>query len=106
LKKSLVQNAQNKALGIAGDISINDLITKGFELVATPLVQMIKEKADISVVGGYITSMILYKSIVNLYVKSAYNSTISEVLLSAPSTRSREVALFVLAGAPFVAGCM
>jgi hypothetical protein len=34
---------------------------------------MIKENVDVSVAGSLLSSMILYKTIVNLYTKSAYN---------------------------------
>jgi hypothetical protein len=97
---------KNKPLGIAGDITINELITKGLDVIDTPLVQMIREKVDVSVVGGFISSMILYKTIVNLYLKSAYNKNLPDVLINVPSTRAKEIALFMLVGAPFVAGWM
>jgi hypothetical protein len=35
---------------------------------------MITENVDVTVVGGFISSMIMYKTIVNLYIQSAYNS--------------------------------
>lgn len=98
--------APNKPLGSAGDITTNDLINKGVEIVDTPLVQTIRENVDVTVVGTYLTSMIIYKTIVNLYVKSAYSTTFTDIILSAPSTRSKEIALFLLIGAPFVVGCM
>jgi hypothetical protein len=94
---------QNKALGSAGDITINELITKGLEVIDTPLVQMIRENVDVSVVGGFLTSMIMYKTIVNLYLKSAYDKKLPEVLRNVPTTRAKELALFMLVGAPFVA---
>ena len=97
--------APDKPLGSAGDITINELITKGFEVIDTPLVKMIRENVDVSVVGGYISAMILYKSVVNLFVKSAYSKSLPDII-KAPSTRTREIALFMLLGAPFVVGCM
>ena len=98
--------AKNKPLGNAGDFTINELINKGLDLVDIPLVQMIRENVDISVAGTYLTSMIMYKTIVNLYVKSAYSSTFTDIVLSAPSTRSKELAFFMLMGVPFVVGFM
>jgi hypothetical protein len=62
-----------KPLGSAGDISINELITKGLDVIDTPLVQMIRDNVDVTVVGGFISSMIFYKTIVNLDLKSVYN---------------------------------
>jgi hypothetical protein len=67
---------------------------------------MIREHVDVKVAGSFLTSMILYKTIVNLYVKSAYSKSLTEVLKSAPSTRGKEIALFMIVGAPFIAGLM
>jgi len=97
---------KNKPLGSAGDISINELITKGLDVIDTPLVQMIRENVDVTVVGGLLSTMIMYKTIVNLYLKSAYNKNLPDVLRKVPSTRAKEIALFMLVGAPFVAGWM
>ena len=91
---------KNKPLGDAGDISINDLINKGLDTLDTPLVQMIKNNVDVSVAGSLLSSMILYKTIVNLYTKSAFNS--SSILELANTTRSKEVALFMIIGAPAI----
>jgi len=96
----------NKPLGEFGDITVNELIIKGLNAIDTPLVQMIREHVDVKVAGSFLTSMILYKTIVNLYVKSAYSKSLTEVLKSAPSTRGKEIALFMIVGAPFIAGLM
>ena len=40
--------------------------------------------------------MILYRSIVNLYVNSAYSNGFKVVLLTAPSTINKEIVLFML----------
>jgi len=97
---------KNKPLGSAGDITVNELISKGLELVDTPLVHIIRDNVDASVVGGFISSMIMYKTIVNLYIKSAYGQNLPEpaFLRNVPTTRAKEIALFMLVGAPFVAG--
>jgi hypothetical protein len=55
IPKSLTQI---KPLGGAGDISINELISKGLEVVDTPLVEKIKDNVNVSVVGSCLTSMI------------------------------------------------
>jgi hypothetical protein len=64
---------------------------------------MIKENADVTVVGGFISSMIMYKTIVNLYIKSTYNQNLSDVIRNVPSTRAKEIPLFMLVCSPFVA---
>jgi len=100
------QLTPNKPFGNAGDITINELYNKGLEVFDTPLVQMIKENVNIGLLGYSISSMIMYKSIVNLYMKNAYSSTLPDVLRTTPSTRSKEVALFMIMGAPVIAGAM
>ena len=67
----------------------------------TPLVKMIKENVDVSLMGYSITSMVLYKAVVNLFIKSAYSS-VPDLLRGGPSTRSREIGLFLIMGAPVV----
>ena len=103
---SICLQAQNKPLWNAGYISKNELITKWLDIIDTPLVQMIQETVHVRELGTYLSSMILYKTIVNLYVKSAYSSSLSYVLITGPRTRSKEIGLFLLMGAPFVAGLM
>jgi hypothetical protein len=47
--------------------------------------------------------MILYKTIIKLYKKAAYSPGLSGLpLASHPSTRTREIALFMVMGAPFL----
>jgi hypothetical protein len=65
---------------------------------------MIRDNVDVTVVGGFISSMIVYKTIVNLYLKSVYNKNLPDVIRNVPSTRAKEIALFMLVDAPFVAG--
>jgi hypothetical protein len=68
---------------------------------------MIKDKVDIQVVGGFLTSMILYKTIVNIFIKYTYSpASLANTRLLGPSTRAKEIALFMLFGAPFVAAWM
>ena len=67
---------------------------------------MIKENLGISVIGYSISSMIMYKAVMKLYMKSAYSNLPVEVIRSTPSTRSREVALFMIMGAPFIVGTL
>jgi len=61
---------ENKPLGSAGDITINELINKGLVVIDTPLVQMIRDNVDISVVGGIISSAVLYKAVMKMYMKA------------------------------------
>ena len=96
---------QNKPLGIAGDITINELISKGIDIIDTPLVQMIKENVNVQVTGSFLTSLILYRTIVNLYMKSAYREA-PLLHLPGPSTRSKEIALFMIMGAPIITGAL
>ena len=101
----LETNLENKPLGSAGDITINELINTGLNVIDTPLVKMIRENLDVHAVGYYISSMVMYKAVVNLYVKAAFGSdvTVSQALRHLPNTRGKEVALFMLFGAPTVA---
>jgi len=96
----------NKPLGKAGDITINELITKGLDVVDTPLVKLIKENVEVSTIGYYLSSMLVYKSIVNLYLKSAYNQSLPEALKHIPSTKAKEIAVFMVMGVPLVGGWM
>jgi hypothetical protein len=60
---------------------------------------MIKENVSVQVSGSFLTSLILYKTIVNLYLKSAYSGSLIHTITPGPSTRAKEVALFMLMGA-------
>jgi hypothetical protein len=99
--------APNKPLGSLGEITINEFLTKGFELIDTPLVQMIRENVDVSVVGSFFSSMILYKTVLNLYMKHTYsNPNVLQTLGGSPSTRVREITFFMIVGAPMVVGAL
>jgi len=93
---------QSKPLGSAGDITINELINKEIEVIDTPLVQLIKENVSVKVTGSFLTSMILYKTIVNLYLKSAYSGSLIDTITTGPNTCAKEVALFMIIGALFI----
>ena len=94
---------QNKPLGFAGDITLNELLNKGLEVFETPLVQMIKENVNISYLGSGITSMIMYKTVMNIYMKNTYNNpSVVKYLGGSPSTRASEIAFFMIVGAPLV----
>ena len=98
---------QNKPLGSAGDITINELITAGLDVFDTPLVQMIKDNVNISLLGSGITSMILYKTVMNIYMKNTYNNpSVVKYLGGSPSTRASEIAFFMIVGAPMVVGAL
>lgn len=96
----------NKPLGTAGDITVNELLSKGLDVIETPLVKMIRENIDVSAAGFGISSMIMFNSICKLFMKLTYGKDYPEVLKHIPSTKAKEVALFMLVGAPFVAGWM
>jgi hypothetical protein len=105
--KSTTPLTQNKPLGGAGDITLNELINKGIEVIDTPLVQMIKEHVDIKIIGASITSMLMYKAVMKLFMKSAYGSgSLPVIPLSGQSTRAREIALFWILGAPAIVGAL
>jgi hypothetical protein len=95
---------QNKPLGVVGDITLNELLNKGLDIFNSPIVQMIKDKVDVQFVGLGISSMIMYRAIVKLFMKTAYSQGIPNHLLPGPSTRTREIALFRLFGAPAADG--
>lgn len=98
---------QNKPLGIAGDITLNELWNKGLEVFETPLVQMIKDNVNISLLGSGITSMIMYKTVMNIYMKNTYNKpSVVKYLGGSPSTRASEIAFFMIVGAPMVVGAL
>jgi len=107
LKLTTTPLTENKPLGNTGDITLNELINKGLEIVDSPLVKMIKEHVNINYVGASITSMILYRAVMKIFMKSAYGSnSIPDLALRAPSTRPREIALFMLMGAPAIVGAL
>ena len=106
IKTDTISLVQSKPLGNAGDITINELIKKGIEAIDTPLEKMMKENINVHVTGTFITSMILYRSIVNLYMKSEYSSSLTGALITGSSSRGKEVALFLIMGAPFIAGAL
>jgi hypothetical protein len=89
---------KNKLLGRAGDINLNELITKGFFVFDIHLVKLIRENVEVSLVGSCITSIILYKTVINLYLKNTKTD-------SNPSlVQTRERALFLLVGVPLIVG--
>jgi hypothetical protein len=64
---------------------------------------MIKENVNISYLGSGITSMIMYKTVMNIYMKNTYNNpSVVKYLGGSPSTRASEIAFFMIVGAPLV----
>ena len=98
--------SQQKPLGNFGDITLNDAITEGLSILETPLVNLIRDNVNINVVGNYIGAMFMYNAVVKLYMKSAYNQNLPDLLKNAPSTRVREVALFMLFAGPAIVGSL
>jgi hypothetical protein len=73
----------------------------------TPLVQMITDNVNISSLGSGITSMIMYKTVMNMYMKNTYNNpSVLNYLGGSPRTRAREIAIFMIVGAPIVVGAL
>lgn len=105
---------ENKPLGSAGDITINELINKGLDVIDTPLVQMIRDNVDISVVGGIISSAIMYKAVMKTFMKAAYGPNVNPNPLkgltasglTGPNTRPKEIAFFMLMGAPLIVAAL
>jgi len=102
-----------KPLVSARVISINELITKGLDVIDKPLVQRIRD--NVTVVGGFISSMIndqwsmiFYKFFIRLlliYILNQYIIKFYQMYLETYLVRElKEIALFMLVGAPFVAG--
>ena len=85
-----------------GDITINEFINKGLDVINSPLSNFISDHVNVRVASSLITSMIVYRSVVNLYLKSAYNS--SSIVNLMGSTNSKEVSLFMIFGAPAIVG--
>lgn len=110
LKDNVLTKAANKPLGSLGDITLNQCITKGLDIVESPIIQMIKENVNLNVLGTSITSLILYRAIVKLYVNNAYSSgsafSYSEAIKAFPNIKSKEIILFMILGAPFIAGSL
>lgn len=68
---------------------------------------MIKDNVNISLLGSGITSMIMYKTVMNMYMKNTYNNpSVVKYLGVSPSTKAREIAFFMIVGAPMVVGAL
>lgn len=98
--------AEKKPLGAAGEITINQLINTGLEVIDTPLVQMIKDHVNVNVMGSFLTSVFLYKRVVNGYMKYTHNNPNLVSLLGGSSTIQREITFFMVVGAPMVVGAL
>jgi len=66
---------------------------------------MVKENVDLSLVGSSVTSLIMYKAVMKIFLNSTYGPA-SLPSLSGGSTRSREIALFMIMGTPAVVGAL
>jgi hypothetical protein len=65
---------------------------------------MIKEHVNVILVGSCVTSMIMYKTVVILWMKSAYSQQASILDPIRGSLRAREIAFFMMVGAPLIVG--
>jgi hypothetical protein len=66
---------------------------------------MIRKKVDVRVVGSFIISMIFYKTVINIYIymKNTHsNPSVLQTIGGSHSTRAREIAFFMMVGAPIV----
>jgi len=89
-----------------GNITLNELITKGINALDTPLIKLIKDPVVIHEVGAGVSTMLMYKAVMKIYMKSAYPAGLPQLVLSGTSTRSAEIALFMLMGAPAILGAL
>lgn len=107
--KEMQMKTQSKPLGEFGDITLNDLATKAIEL-GEPLYKYGQEHIkDIHMATSVVSVLFVYKTLVRLYIKTAYGKdfSIKDInLLDFKSTRSKEVFAFMVLGAPIIAGAI
>lgn len=64
---------------------------------------MNRDNVDVTVVGSFISSMIVYKTVINIYMKNTEsNPSVVKTLGGSPRTRASEIAFFMIVGAPLV----
>jgi hypothetical protein len=68
---------------------------------------LLREIVDVRVIASYITSMILYKTVMNMYMKNTHNNASVLKALGGPAnTKTKEIAFFMIVGAPMVVGAL
>ena len=107
VKSPTIPLTENKPLGSTGDITLNELNNKGIVMVDNPLLQLINEHININYLGATVTSMIMYRAVMKMFMKAAYPKIPLTGLpygtspnLSSRCTRSWEIAAFMLLAAP------
>jgi hypothetical protein len=102
-----ITTTQNKPQGVMGDLTLNELANTGLAVFYSPLVKMIKEHVDIKLISYSVTSLIRYKTVMKIFMKSAYSQgSIPAIPLTGPCTRPQEIILFMLLGAPAIFGTL
>ena len=103
---------KNKPLGNFGEVTLNEIIDKSLNVLG-PLANNININSDVAATGFVAGSLyLLYKSSVKLYIKSAFplESEVSKFnpqqLMDYKKMRSKEVAIFMIFGAPVIAGTL
>nr|YP_004376355.1 hyp3 [Moniliophthora roreri]ADO51586.1 hyp3 [Moniliophthora roreri] len=98
--------SQTKPLGDLGDITVNELIVKGKEILL-PLIQELNNHVDFRLGLSLISAFYMYKWTVKSYAKYAYvNDSVFKSLSKSGDTRSKEIALFMIVGAPMIVGSL
>ena len=65
---------------------------------------MVIENVNAKICGYSLSSVLMYRAVMKLFMKSAYGNP--AVILPGPSTRTKEIALFMILGAPFIVGSL
>ena len=102
------ETLKTKRLGEFGEITLNEIVDKGFE-VLSPLSQFTTDYSNVIAIGGsLISSYFFFKSVVRLYEKTAfkeaYKLSSADDLLKYNLIRSKEVKSFMVFAAPFIVG--
>jgi hypothetical protein len=118
-KEFLTQNKQNilnfsnnlnykpKPLGDLGEITLNELVSKGLDMTE-PLYTFGKDPiTEITVTGSTLSTLFMYRAVIKLFGKVAYGEELSyNTLKNLSGTKAKEVSLFMLIGAPMIVGAL
>lgn len=108
IKEVFSESNSFKPLGEAGEITVNEALRKGIE-VFSPLLDIYKNH-PIEVKTGFsvITTLMMYKSVVNLYNKIAFKEypDITRYNVEIQRMRNKEIKFFMLVGAPLIVGAL
>lgn len=104
-KKSILDSfSRNKPLGEYGDVTLNDFIVNGKEILL-PIIEEINNHVDIRIGLGVISAFFMYKWVVKTYIRTAFgNDPVIKIITRSSDTRSKEIAVFMILGAPMIVG--